>query len=231
MERLQLAGLNARVVGPADAKITAVLLHGFGASGDDLVPLSQYLDAPARYVFPEAPIALGGPYGGGRAWFRLDLDKMERELRSGTQRDRRAEVPDGLHEVRAQVAQFMTELQAKLAIPNPALVLGGFSQGAMIALDAALHRDVAPAGLVLMSGTLLAEAEWQPLFAKLAGVPIELSHGKRDPLLPFAVSELLRDRLTAAGAVVDWQPFDGGHEIPPPVLDAVAELLTKLAAR
>ncbi len=229
MERLQLAGLDARVVGPADAKVTAVLLHGFGAPGDDLVPLSQYLDAPARYVFPEAPIALGGPYGGGRAWFRLDLDKMERELRSGAPRDRRAEVPDGLHEVRARVAQFITELQAALAIPNAALVLGGFSQGAMIALDAALHRDVAPAGLVLMSGTMLAEAEWQPRFAKLAGVPIELSHGKRDPLLPFAISELLRDRLIAAGAIVDWQPFDGGHEIPPLVLAAAAELLTKLA--
>ena len=45
-----------------------------------------------------------------------------------------------------------------LALTPGRLVLGGFSQGAMLSLDVALHRDVAPAGLVLMSGTLLAES-------------------------------------------------------------------------
>lgn len=227
--RLELAGLTTRIVGPADAKTTVVLLHGFGAPGDDLVSLADYLQrgagVNARFVFPAAPIELGGAYGDSRAWWRLDLMKLEAELRSGAVRDRRDEVPEGLVEVRAQLSSCLDELCTKFSIGADQLVLGGFSQGAMLSLDVALHRAAPPAGLILMSGTLLAESEWVPRMATLKGVPVMQSHGKQDNLLPFSIAEILRDRLTAAGAVVDWQPFSGGHEIPPPVLAAAAKLL------
>ncbi len=227
--RLELAGLNTRIVGPADARTTVVLLHGFGAPGDDLVSLADYLQrgagVKARFVFPAAPIELGGLYGDSRAWWRLDLMKLEAELRSGAVRDRRDEVPEGLAEVRTQLSSALDELCSKLSIGADQLVLGGFSQGAMLALDVALHRAAPPAGLLLMSGTLLAESEWVPRMATLSGVPVMQSHGKHDNLLPFSVAEVLRDRLIEAGAVVDWQPFGGGHEIPPPVLAAAGKLL------
>lgn len=221
----EIHGLTTRIVGPADAKTTAVLLHGFGAPGDDLVALAGYIDAPARFVFPEAPLELGGLYGGSRAWWMLDLARLEEDLRRGVPRDRRAEIPEGLAEVRAKVLGFLAELQSRFDIPDEQLVLGGFSQGAMLSLDVALHRDTPPAGLVLMSGTLIAESAWSPRLPSLREVPVVQSHGEHDPLLPFAIAELLRDRLVEAGAVVDWQPFVGGHEIPPPVLDAAAKLL------
>ena len=57
-----------------------------------------------------------------------------------------------------------------------------------------------------------------------------MSHGRNDTLLPFAVAEILRDRLAAAGAKVDWLPFVGGHEIPPTVLDAVGTFLRARSA-
>jgi phospholipase/carboxylesterase len=225
LDRHLLAGLTTRVVGPADAKTTVVLLHGFGAPGDDLVALGQYLRAPARFVFPEAPITLGGLYGDSRAWWRLDLARLEQDLRTGNLRDRRAEVPEGLVEVRDQVTFFLDELQAKLSIPDDQLVLGGFSQGAMLSLDVALHRPKPPAGLILMSGTLLAEGEWVPRMKTLAGVPIVMSHGEHDQLLPFSIAEILRGKLREAGAAVDWHSFRGGHEIPPPVLEAISTFL------
>lgn len=231
MPTLEIAGLTTRLVGPADAHTTVVLLHGFGAPGDDLVALADHLDASARFVFPAAPIELGGLYGEARAWWRLDLAALEDQLARGIPRDRRAEVPDGLVEARDHVARFLDQLQARFRIPNEALVLGGFSQGAMLSLDVALHRGAPPAGLALMSGTLLAEAVWQPRLASLAGVPVAMSHGRHDQLLPFAIAELLRDRLVAAGAVVDWQPFLGGHEIAPPVLAAVSSLVRTVDAR
>ncbi len=224
IETLQLAGLTTCIVG--SGPVTAVLCHGFGAPGDDLVALAQFIKAPnTRFVFPAAPIELGGLYGDARAWWHLDLQKLESDLRTGAIRDRRNEVPEGLAEARAKVSALIDELDV-----DPAkLVLGGFSQGAMITLDVALHRDTPPAGLALMSGTLLAESEWEPRFSKLAGVPIVMSHGKGDPLLPFSISQALRDRLTTAGAKVDWIEFMGGHEIPPPVLDGVGRLLRQLA--
>jgi phospholipase/carboxylesterase len=217
--------LTTRIVGPAEAATTCVLFHGFGAPGDDLVALAGELDVPVRFVFPEAPLALGGLYGDARAWWLLDLARLEDELRRGVPRDRRDEIPEGLPEARAHVMRLLDQLQARFSVAADQLVVGGFSQGAMLALDVALHRDAPPAGLVLMSGTLIAESAWQPRMASLAGVPVMLSHGRHDGLLPFSLAEVLRDRLIAAGARVDWQPFFGGHEIPATALAAAAKLL------
>lgn len=228
-ERLELAGLTTRIIGPAAATTTVILMHGFGAPGDDLVALAPYISAPVRFVFPEAPLELGGLYGDSRAWWLLDLARLERELASGRPQDRSGEVPDGLAEVRAQVTRLVEEVKARF--PGSQIVLGGFSQGAMLALDVALHGDTPPAGIVLMSGTFLAEPVWGPRFPTLAGVPILMSHGRRDQLLPFAVSETLRDRLCAGGAKVEWIEFVGGHEIPPAVVDAVGTFLRKLGQR
>jgi phospholipase/carboxylesterase len=227
--RLEIAGLTTRILGPSDAKLTCVLLHGFGAPGDDLVGLAGEIDAPVRLVFPAAPLELGGLYGDARAWWMLDLARLE-ELGRGAPRDRRDEVPDGLAAARDHVTRLLDELAARFAIGDGQLVLGGFSQGAMLSLDVALHRPRPPAGLILMSGTLIAEGVWQPRLPTLAGVPVMLSHGRQDALLPYTTAEVLRDRLTAAGAAVDWQPFGGGHEIPRTVIDAANRLLRKLAS-
>lgn len=229
--RLEIAGLVTRIVDRPDAAITCVLLHGFGAPGDDLVSLAGELDAPVRLVFPAAPLSLGGLYGDSRAWWLLDLARLEDELRSGALRDRRGEIPDGLAEARDRVMRFLDQLAERFAIAPDRLVLGGFSQGAMLSLDVALHRAAPPAGLILMSGTLIAEAAWQPRMAQLASVPVMMSHGQYDALLPFAVAEILRDRLVAAGAAVDWHPFPGGHEIPRAALDGAGKLLRDVAAR
>jgi phospholipase/carboxylesterase len=223
---MELAGLTARIVDRSDkapSPTTVVLLHGFGAPGDDLVSLAEVIDAPVRFVFPEAPLELGGLYGDSRAWWLLDLARLEDELRRGVPRDRRDEIPDGLPTARAQLLRLLDQVTSRL--PTGKLVLGGFSQGAMLSLDVALHRTTPPDGLVLMSGTLVAASEWEPRFAKLAGVPVLQSHGRADGLLPFGIAEVLRDKLRAAGATVEWHDFVGGHEIPMTVLAALTKFL------
>jgi phospholipase/carboxylesterase len=161
----------------------------------------------------------------------IDLARFEEELRTGAPRDHRAEVPDGLAAARSRALQLLDELTARFGVTDESLVLGGFSQGAMLSLDVALHRPAPPAGLVLMSGTLIAEPVWQPRLAQLRGVPVVMSHGTADAILPYSVAEVLRDRLGEAGAVVDWHSFHGGHEIPMAVLDAAGEMMRRLAAR
>lgn len=204
-----------------------VLLHGFGAPGDDLVPLGQVLSAPkgTRFAFPAAPIDLGPGFFGGRAWWHIDLDAR---MRAGGRRDVR-EVPEGLAEARAAVDAALGELVAALA--PPALVLGGFSQGAMLALDVALHSPRPLAGLALLSGTHIAAAEWAPRLAARRGLPVFMSHGRDDELLPFALSEGLRDALVAAGLAVQWVPFGGGHTIPERVLDGLGAFLDETLHR
>ena len=233
MESLPLA---ARVTGGSDSRgggdgPVVVLLHGFGAPGDDLVALSGVLDMPegTRFVFPEAPLELPPAYMGGRAWWWIDLEaRMRRRVRGEAQDVQ--EVPEGLHEVSAKVNGFLSEIERVFAPAPGKLLLGGFSQGAMLALDVALRYPRALAGVVLMSATHIASGEWEARYEPRRGLPVFMSHGREDELLPFATSEALKDTLVAHGLPVTWHPFRGGHTIPQAVLDEVSDFAKRVLA-
>lgn len=198
-----------------------VLLHGFGAPATDLVGLWRVADVPSnvRWAFPAAPLSLG-PMGFGmdaRAWWMIDVMALERAIAEGRQRDLSRDTPDGLVEARQQIIETLDALEAELS-PSQT-ILGGFSQGAMLSLDVALHSERELAGLVHWSGTLLSEDEWSARMPERKGLKVLQSHGAADPLLPFAAAERLRDLMTEAGLEVDFVPFRGGHEIPPAVLE------------
>jgi phospholipase/carboxylesterase len=232
----KLGSLLVRVAGGTDREgggtgPVVVLMHGFGAPGHDLVGLWRELAAPAgtRFVFPEAPLGLPFEYGFGRAWWMIDMAALQLALARGEERRMADEIPKGLAEANAKVNAMLDELD-KMLTPSK-LVLGGFSQGAMLACDVALRNRERPlAGLVLMSGTLLAASEWRPRFTARAGLPVFQSHGRSDPLLPISGAEQLKDALVAGGCDVTWTPFSGQHEIPGGVRDGVGRFLTKVLA-
>lgn len=237
MKTTKIAGLTVRQTGGTDGDgggdgLTVVLLHGFGAPGDDLVPLADAIAAPAgtRFLFPEAPMLLpaelGG--GGGRAWWMIDMMRLQMAMMMGQLRDLTQEVPEGLEPARERIIRLLDALVRDHRVDRERLVLGGFSQGAMLACDVALRTDDPLAALVLMSGTYLAESEWQPLMEKRKGLPVLQSHGTGDPLLPFEIAERLRDALTAAGLDVEFIRFGGGHGIAPDVLAHLGALLGRL---
>ncbi len=232
MRTERLGSLNARITGGSDGNgagqgPVVVLMHGFGAPGSDLVPLGRALGASSdvRFVFPEAPLQLD-PFG-SRAWWMIDPEIFERRAR-GEVIDRSEDQPAELPHVRAQVLDLLDSVYTKLDAAPERLILGGFSQGSMLALDVALHLSHKPAGLALLSSTLIARPVWEPKFSSLAGMPIVQSHGREDPLLAFSAAETLRDLLTAGRASVNFVPFSGGHEIPPPVLSALSELIASV---
>jgi phospholipase/carboxylesterase len=220
--------LESHRVGEGDGPVV-VLLHGFGAPGDDLVGLAESLAAPdgTRFVLPEAPIALGG---GGRAWWPLDRDELRQARLSGQPRDLSDRTPDGLAEARGAVLRFLDETARTLELNTSQLVLGGFSQGAMLALDVALHAPEPPAAVVVMSGAPLTLEAWIPRMSRLEGVPVLVTHGRRDTLLSYDATEALVERLGAAGVDVRWAPFPGGHAIPPSVRRRLAALITEISS-
>ncbi len=232
MREEMLGGLRARIAGGRDRQgggdgPAVVLLHGFGAPGEDLVPLWRVLDVPpeTRFVFPEAPLALPPAYGAGRAWWMIDLERMMRVMNGQVpDLDRSNEVIAELPSVRAQVNALLDEVEAKLGASK--IFLGGFSQGAMLSCDVALRREKPLAGLILMSGTLINEREWRELAPHKKGLRVLQSHGREDQLLAFSTAEKLRDLLTGAGLSVEWIPFHGGHQIPDTVLSRLAELVS-----
>lgn len=230
MQIQQFGTLRARLVGGTDGRGAGngplvILLHGYGAPGDDLVALADFLALPpgTRLLFPEAPLALDFA---GRAWWMLDLELFERRAR-GERVDRSDEVPPALPEVRAQLLELIDTAAARLSIAPERMILGGFSQGSMLACDVALHAAVKPAGLVLLSSTLIARSEWEPRMASAAGLPILLTHGRSDPLLDHRDALRLAELWRAHGADVSFVEFEGGHEIPPVALRAVQDFIAK----
>jgi phospholipase/carboxylesterase len=232
MREERWGGLDCLVIGGEDkgSGPIVVFLHGFGAPGDDLVGLAHELRVPpgVRYVFPAAPLELGWGMGDSRAWWMIDMERLERDREAGRVREISEAAPEGLLEARALLQACLAEAVAKLGAQAP-LVLGGFSQGAMLSCDVALCSPLPLAGLVLMSGTPLTPREWTPRMPARAKVPIVMSHGRADPLLPFAHAVQLRDAWRSAGATVDWIEFDGGHEITHGVLAGVQRLIVKAA--
>lgn len=238
MRLAQLGGLNVRLTGGTDGRgggsgPAVILLHGFGAPGDDLLALADVLTSAAgtRWIFPEGPLPLNMGFGGSRAWWLIDMARLEADRAAGRIRDLSMEVPRGLAQARVALEQFLTVLPGALAVDYHRTVIGGFSQGAMLTCDLVMRTALPFAGLIQLSGSLLARQDWRPSVRKRAGLRVFQSHGTRDPILPYVMAERLRDELTATGLAVEWHSFHGGHEIPEPVLSRLGGFLTKVLAK
>jgi len=234
MTRTKIAGLEVVLTGGTDLPQRdgggtgplVVLMHGFGAPGDDLVALARVMRVPraVRFAFPAAPHETHMMPGmDSRAWWNIDMIELQTAMMRGDMHALTTREPDGLDEARARIDALLTELREKLE-PS-ALVLGGFSQGSMLAIDVALRTAQNVDALAILSGTLLARDVWIPKLDKLRGKRVFQSHGRQDPILPFAIAEELHRELVKAGAETSFVPFRGAHEIPPQVLDALCTFL------
>lgn len=238
MREETIAGFRVRLTGGLDRRgggdgPMVLLMHGFGAPGTDLVPLWRQLDVPpeTRFAFPEALLDLASvapAYGPARAWWMIDIAKLQLAVMTGRAQQYEREVPEGLQEARQRVLELLDELESAWSAPRSRLVLGGFSQGAMLACDVALRSPRPFAGLALLSGALMNGDEWERLAPERRGLPVFQSHGQADPILPFESATRLRELLSAAGLPVDWVSFNGGHGIAPAALDGLAKFIRRV---
>lgn len=208
---------------PASDAPLVVLLHGYGAPGDDLLGLARELAGAtgARIALPEAPLALPG---GGRAWWHL-------ELGGARPADRGAERPPGLARARRELVAWLDAQRARGQLVPERTLLAGFSQGAMLAVDVALEWEVRPAGVGVLSGGPLDEERWVRRLGERAPPPFFVSHGRSDPLLDVRAAERLRDRVEQRGGRITFVPFDGRHTIPPEVRSAWAAFVVEVLGR
>jgi phospholipase/carboxylesterase len=229
----ELGGLECRLLeprGPIDRAV--VLCHGFGAPGDNLVSIGHEMASQAGasdstlFVFPAAPLSLA-PVGlsHSRAWWLFDFMRMAQRGAEGALEVLRREVPEGLGPARRKMTALLDQLSRERRLPMGRIVLGGFSQGAMLATDVGLRLDEAPFALCIFSGSLICEDDWRRRAPRRAGLPVLQSHGHRDPLLPYAGAVALRDVLVEAGLRVDFRPFEGAHTVGGDALRALAALL------
>ncbi|MGV3666348.1 MAG: alpha/beta hydrolase [Leptospira bouyouniensis] len=216
-----------RVKGDPDAP-TVVLFHGYGASAFDLYPIHEVLvtDQKFNWVFPHGHLSIPlMPGYSGRAWFPIDMAALEEAIRKNDFRNFADKDPEGMDIARAS-AYLMLEA---LGVPWNQLILGGFSQGAMLATDITLRNEKTSKGLMILSGALVNESLWKELAPKKANLRFFQSHGEYDPILGYANAKKLEKLLRNSGLLGEFIAFSGGHEIPSPVVQGISRYLNSLS--
>ncbi|EYB68271.1 phospholipase/carboxylesterase [Deinococcus phoenicis] len=190
-----------------EARVAMVLLHGRGGTAPDILSLADDLNLSAfAYLAPQAE---------GNSWYPLSfLAPVERNQ------------PE-LDRALATVDAVLTELEAQ-GIPPQNVVLGGFSQGACLALEYASRAGQPLGGVVALSGGLITLDRTDPL----GGTPVFMGVAPDDAHIPLARFQESAAQLRARGARVDDRVYPGlGHSINRDELDAVREIMQGVAGR
>ncbi len=191
MADVMLDGPRRAPASGGPAKQLVVLVHGYGANGDDLISLSDHWKAilpDAAFVSPNAPTPIPG-YPNGYQWFGLSSLGPE-------------EVARGARAAAPLMNDFLDAELERLDLDSSQLALVGFSQGTMMSLHVGLRRPKAPAGILGYSGML---ADPGALKNELrVRPPIQLIHGDVDQVISVDALHAAVSVLSAEGLDVKW---------------------------
>ena len=178
-----------------------ILIHGYGSNGDDLIALARMIQPAlphAAFVAPNAPSQMPR-MAAAYQWWPIETFSM-------------AERAAGAAAAAPVLDAFITHAREAADLPNDRVLLVGFSQGTMMALHVGLRRPEPVAGIVGISGMLVAA---ERLEAEIASrPPVLLIHGTEDDVVPFHSMERAATALTAAGVAVQTHVSPGiGHSV------------------
>jgi phospholipase/carboxylesterase len=188
-------------VPPARGEAThlAVLVHGYGADGNDLIGLAPHFQRAmptVAFVAPNAPTRLPG--SPGYQWFpisRLDPHEMQK----------------GVAVAAPVLDAFLDAELARLKLGRDRLMLIGFSQGTMLSLAVGLAK---PCAAILGYSGVLTNSALPDLGPDAP--PVLLVHGDQDATIPVEALLYSATALADAGARVQWHVSPGvGHGIAP----------------
>ena len=181
-----------------------VLLHGRGTSEEDMVPLLDELDPDRRLagLAPRGPLEL--PPGGAH-WYSV--------RRVGFPE------PDTFLPTYERLGGWFDALPEALGVPVGRTVLGGFSQGAVMAYALGLGEGrPRPAALMALSGFMPTVEGFALDLDGLDGYPVAIGHGSFDPVIEIGHGRAARERLEEAGADVLWRESPVQHTLDEDVL-------------
>lgn len=201
--------LDAITLEPPRPATAAVLwMHGLGADANDFVPIVPELglsgDHAIRFVFPNAPmqpVTINGGYV-MRAWYDIVSPDLERRADEAGVRASQREI------------EALIEDQVARGIASERVLLAGFSQGGVIALQTGLRHRARLAGVMALS-TYLACADSLGVEAAPANreIRIFMAHGTIDPVVPLALGRLSKARLETHGYRVEWHEYGMPHAV------------------
>lgn len=169
---------------------TLLLLHGTGGDETDLLPLGRALLPGAALLSPRGTVLERGQ---PRFFRRLAEGVFDME---------------DLHLRTAELASFVREAAGVYHLDPRRMVAVGFSNGANIAASLLLADTSVLAGAVLFRAMVPFEPEQPP---HLSGIPVLISAGRNDPIVPPTLAERLGVLLSEGGAAVEMKWNPGGH--------------------
>jgi phospholipase/carboxylesterase len=188
-------------------------MHGRGADEHDLAPLLQTLDPDGDLLgfLPRGPLALPP---GGRHWYVLrEVGSPDRET---------------FLQTFALLSNWLDGVLAENEITPDRLVLGGFSQGAVMAYSLGLGAGrPQPAGILAFSGFIPRVEGFELDLDGRTGLPVSISHGSLDPIISVEFAREARTRLEAAGLAVRYREDPLPHTIAPGALAQAKQVLTE----
>lgn len=199
--QLTHAVYEPRGEGPHPAVIA---LHGWGASGLDLLGLAPYL-CGGRFLTlcPQGPLQTPiGPGAVGYGWFPLSL----------------GDPPDvaAILAASEQLRAFLDQALARYPIDPRKLIVLGFSQGGVMAHSLVLREPQRFAAAAVLSSWLpheLAERFARP--GADSYPPTLVQHGSRDELIGVSRARESIEALRQLRVPVTYREYDIGHEISP----------------
>lgn len=195
----------------ADARLAAVLIHGRGASAEDILSLSQEISADdVAYLAPQAA---------GNTWYPYSfLAPM-------------AQNEPGLSSALGVIAAILASLEDQ-GLPANRVVLMGFSQGACLASEFAARHARRYAAVAALSGGLIGPPGTPRDYAGTCdGTPVFLGCSDVDPHIPLERVHESADVFRRMGAVVDERIYRGmGHTVSRDEIEAVNTILSRPAA-
>ncbi len=184
---------------------TIIWMHGLGADGNDFVPIVNELKLPQdkqiKFIFPHAPerpVTINNGYV-MRAWYDISNTNYEDEL--GIRNSQKA--IDALIE---------NEIQNGIASDN--VLLAGFSQGGVMALQVGLRHNNPLGGIIALSCYLsLADTLIDEAASVNAKIPIYMSHGSQDSVIPISRAVTSKEKLLAANYPIEWHEYPMAHSV------------------
>lgn len=185
-----------------------VLIHGYGSNGDDMIGLAgmvQPMLPDAAFVAPDAPTQLPTMADARQWWPIVSFSAAERDV--------------GAVMAAPSLDAFLTEELRAAGLPDDRLLLVGFSQGAMMALHVGLRRASPVAGIIGISGMLVAPSRLPEEI--VCRPPVLLIHGTEDGVVPFRSLDTAASALRATDVQVETHISSGvGHSVAPDGLSA-----------
>ena len=170
-----------------------VLLHGYGADENDLMPLAVRLDPRLAIASLRAPIRRPA---GGYSWMNRNNSDAD------------------LDAARSLVLECIDQVVTTTHADRSRVYLAGFSQGAMLTLAIALTEPQKIAGAAVLSGRLNpATRDRHAPLDLLRGFPILVTHGTEDPQIPIRAAHDIRTMLKPLGVDLEYHEFEMGHMI------------------